>query len=213
MPLLHRTDSDTTNGKDVEHQMSIMDENEETMARLDMKVNEWRKAQEEDDTDPILPSHTVKAHWKLGSADACMTSTLIESLNRTSSLYRDFNMHLREYLAEHYPNHPVPYEQDIQHPRVTGRLEQRNGYLTLATQFSTDANSNDSIIKIFRSIGTKEQISYAANPIFHGCQRYDSIIYEAQGDDLAMGQLELVFIAISQRRSISEVDLGSENTH
>ncbi|KAJ6456842.1 hypothetical protein DFH09DRAFT_961740 [Mycena vulgaris] len=31
------------------------------------------------------------------------------------------------------------------------------------------------------------------NPIFHGRQRYDSIIYEAQGDDLAMGQLELVF--------------------
>jgi hypothetical protein len=29
--------------------------------------------------------------------------------------------------------------------------------------------------------------------MFHGRRRYDSIIYEAQGDDLAMGQLELVF--------------------
>ncbi|KAJ6613466.1 hypothetical protein B0H10DRAFT_1805446, partial [Mycena sp. CBHHK59/15] len=31
------------------------------------------------------------------------------------------------------------------------------------------------------------------NPKFHGRQRYDSIIYKAQGEDLAMGQLELVF--------------------
>jgi hypothetical protein len=31
------------------------------------------------------------------------------------------------------------------------------------------------------------------NPKFHGRPRYDSIIYEADGDDLAMGQLELVF--------------------
>jgi hypothetical protein len=94
--------------------MSIMDENEETMARLDMKVNEWRKSQEEDDADPILESHTATAHWKLGSANARMTSTRIETLNRTNLLYRDFNMRLREYLADHYPNHTVSYEQDIQ---------------------------------------------------------------------------------------------------
>ncbi|KAJ7867857.1 hypothetical protein B0H13DRAFT_1635984, partial [Mycena leptocephala] len=30
-------------------------------------------------------------------------------------------------------------------------------------------------------------------PMFHGRRRCDSIIYEDQGDDLAMGQLELVF--------------------
>ncbi|KAJ7888420.1 hypothetical protein B0H14DRAFT_2308747, partial [Mycena olivaceomarginata] len=30
------------------------------------------------------------------------------------------------------------------------------------------------------------------NPNFYGHQRYDSIIYEAQGD-LAMGRLELIF--------------------
>jgi hypothetical protein len=91
-----------------------MDENEETMARLDMRVNEWRKSQEEDEEDSFLVSHAPTAHWRLGSANSRMTSTRIESLNRTDSLYRDFNMRLREYLAEHYPNHPVPYEQDIQ---------------------------------------------------------------------------------------------------
>ncbi|KAJ7777661.1 hypothetical protein DFH07DRAFT_1056449 [Mycena maculata] len=65
------------NTRDVEHQMSIMDENEETMAWLDMKVNEWQKSQEEDETEPVLPPHTAQAHWRLGSADTQMTSTRI----------------------------------------------------------------------------------------------------------------------------------------
>ncbi|KAJ7805986.1 hypothetical protein B0H14DRAFT_2610775 [Mycena olivaceomarginata] len=43
-----------------------------------------------------------------------MTSTRIETLNRSNSLYHDFNMRLREYLAEHHPNHPVCYDEDIQ---------------------------------------------------------------------------------------------------
>ncbi|KAJ7765040.1 hypothetical protein DFH07DRAFT_770300 [Mycena maculata] len=103
-----------TNGKDAEHQMSIMDENEETMARLDMKVSEWTKSQEDDLKDPVLPSHVDTAHWKLGSAVPRMSSVRIETLNRGKPLYRDFNMRLREYLATHHPNHPVCHDQDIQ---------------------------------------------------------------------------------------------------
>jgi hypothetical protein len=93
--------------------MSIMDENEETMAHLNMKVNEGRKSQEEDEADPVLESHAA-AHWKLSSANARITSTRIKTLNRTDLLYCDFNMRLWEYLADNYPNHPVSYEQDIQ---------------------------------------------------------------------------------------------------
>ncbi|KAJ6632248.1 hypothetical protein B0H10DRAFT_2206633 [Mycena sp. CBHHK59/15] len=103
-----------TNGKDAEHQMSIMDENEETMARLDMKVNEWRKSQEEDEADPVLPANATTAHWRLGSADARMSSIHLETLYRGNPLFRDFNMHLREYLAGHHPRHPVYDDQDIQ---------------------------------------------------------------------------------------------------
>jgi ABC-type sugar transport system ATPase subunit len=95
--------------------MSIMDENEETMSRLDMKVNnEWRKSQEEDETDPILPSHAATAHWTLGTAYARMTSTRMETVNRSNSLYHDFNMRLREYLPEHHPKHPVCDDENIQ---------------------------------------------------------------------------------------------------
>ncbi|KAF7344148.1 hypothetical protein MVEN_01705000 [Mycena venus] len=103
-----------TNGKDAEHQMSIMDENEETMARLDMKVNEWQKSQEEDETDPVLPSHTTTAHWRLGSANARMSSIRLETLYRDNMLFRDFNLRLREYLAGHHPKHPVYDDQNIE---------------------------------------------------------------------------------------------------
>jgi hypothetical protein len=91
-----------------------MDENEETMARLDMKVNEWQKSQEADEADPVLPAHSATAHWRLGSADARMSSILLETLYRSNPLFRDFNMRLREYLADHHPKHPVYDDQNIQ---------------------------------------------------------------------------------------------------
>ncbi|KAJ7737168.1 hypothetical protein DFH07DRAFT_753146 [Mycena maculata] len=160
-----------TNGKDAEHQMSIMDENEETMARLDMKVSEWTKSQEDDLKDPVLPSHVDTAHWKLGSAVPRMSSVCIETLNRGKPLYRDFNMRIREYLATHHPNHPVCDDQDIQ-------IEQCK-VLYVEFQSIVDWDSGRDILR--------------CNPMFHGRSRYDSIIYEGQGDDLAMGQLELVF--------------------
>ncbi|KAJ7270543.1 hypothetical protein C8J57DRAFT_1065718 [Mycena rebaudengoi] len=159
-----------TNGKDAEHQMSIMGENEETMAQLDMKVDEWRKSREEDDADPILPSPTM-AHWKLGSADAQISSIRIETDNRSNPFFRDFNMKLREYLANHHPNYPVSDGEDIQIEACK--------VLYVEFQSQVDWNIGRDILR--------------CNPEFHGRRRYDSVIYEAHGDDLAMGQLELVF--------------------
>ncbi|KAJ7729860.1 hypothetical protein DFH07DRAFT_781831 [Mycena maculata] len=143
--------------------MSIMDENEETMARLDMKVSEWTKSQEDDLKDPVLPSHVDTAHWNLGSADPRMSSVRIETLNRGKPLYRDFNMRLREYLATHHPNHPI----------------EQCKVLYVEFQSIVDWDSGRDILR--------------CNPMFHGRSRYDSIIYEGHGDDLTMGQLELVF--------------------
>ncbi|KAJ7206793.1 hypothetical protein GGX14DRAFT_637014 [Mycena pura] len=169
-----------TNGKDAEHQMSIMDENEETMARLDMKVDEWRKSQEDDEKDPVLP-HAVTSHWKLGSADARMTSTRIETVNRSNSLYRDFNMRLREYLAEYHPNHPVHEDQNIEVGALLksfvfnlASVSQVEPCKVLYVDFQSkvDWNNGRDILR--------------CNPMFHGRQRYDSVIYEAQDDNLAM---------------------------
>ncbi|KAJ6544709.1 hypothetical protein B0H10DRAFT_1970094 [Mycena sp. CBHHK59/15] len=126
-----------TNGKDAEHQPAtreklIMDENEETMVRLDMKF---------------------------------------ETCNCSNLLYRDFNIRLREYLAEYHPNYPVCDDENIQ-------IEPCK-VLYVEFQLKVDWNNGRDILR--------------CNPKFHGRPRYDSIIYEAQGDKLAMGQLESVF--------------------
>jgi hypothetical protein len=93
--------------------MSRMDENEETMARLDMRVNEWQKSQEADESDPVLSAHAPTAHWRLGSPDPRTTSIRLETLHRGKPLYRDFNMRLREYLALSHPNYPVTDDENI----------------------------------------------------------------------------------------------------
>jgi ABC-type oligopeptide transport system substrate-binding subunit len=94
--------------------MSIMDKNEETMAQLNMIVNEWRQSQEDDETSPVLSCHATTDHWKIGSADAQMSSICLETLYRDNTLFRDFNARLQEYLASCHPKHPMYYDQNIQ---------------------------------------------------------------------------------------------------
>ncbi|KAJ7665693.1 hypothetical protein B0H14DRAFT_2658450 [Mycena olivaceomarginata] len=94
-----------TNGKDAEHQKQ--------WPRLDMRVNEWQKSQEADESDPVLSAHAPTAHWRLGSPDPRTTSIRLETLHRGKPLYRDFNMRLREYLALSHPNYPVTDDENI----------------------------------------------------------------------------------------------------
>ncbi|KAJ7093808.1 hypothetical protein C8R44DRAFT_989899 [Mycena epipterygia] len=87
-----------TNGKNAEHQISIMDENEETMARIQMAVDEWLESREEDEKE----------------TDPRVTSVRIEAKNQINSTFRDFNQKLREYLARHHLAYVVRPDQDIQ---------------------------------------------------------------------------------------------------
>ncbi|KAJ7603425.1 hypothetical protein B0H17DRAFT_1189832 [Mycena rosella] len=155
-----------TNGKNAEHQMSIMDENEETMARIQMAVDGWLKSQEEDEKESLLgPSNSgSSAHWKLGSADPRRHAT-------NTIRHREFNLKLREYLARYHPSHFVRPDQDIQ-------IEPCK-VLYVDYQSKVDWKPARDILR--------------CNPCFHTRSRYDSIIYEGQNDDAAMGQLELVF--------------------
>ncbi|KAJ7870473.1 hypothetical protein B0H14DRAFT_2345697 [Mycena olivaceomarginata] len=126
-------------------------------------LNEWQKSQEADESDPVLPAQAPTAHWRLGSPDSRTTSIRLETLHRGKPLYRNFNMRLREYLALSHPNYPI----------------EPCKVLYVDFQSKVDWNSERDILR--------------CNPKFHQRPRYDSIIYEADGNDLAMGQLELVF--------------------
>ncbi|KAJ7450175.1 hypothetical protein FB451DRAFT_1052385 [Mycena latifolia] len=162
-----------TNGKNAEHQISVMDENEETMARIQMAVNEWLKSQEEDENDPILGASNPESPspWKLGSADPQITTIRLEALKQQDPSFRDINSRLREYLARHHPSYFVRPDQDIQ-------IEPCK-VLYVDYQSRVDWKLARDILR--------------CNPSFHTRARYDSVIYESQDDDLAMGQLRLVF--------------------
>lgn len=128
-----------TNGKNAEHQVrvpsflfldsncllqiSIMDEREEAMARIQMAVDAWLESQAEDEKTRTLEAPTAQsaAHWKLGAAEARLTSTRLETLKRGNLLFHDFNFKLRQYLAQHYPAYVVRPEEDI-HVNVPCRL-------------------------------------------------------------------------------------------
>jgi hypothetical protein len=89
-----------------------MDENEETMARLDMLVDLWRRSQEEDnELDLMQPAMDSTAHWRLGSPDSQVLSHHLD-VSR-DLLFHDFNFRLREYLANHHGSHLVSSQDDI----------------------------------------------------------------------------------------------------
>ncbi|KAJ7808967.1 hypothetical protein B0H14DRAFT_2380110 [Mycena olivaceomarginata] len=155
-----------TNGKNAEHQMTIIDENEETMARLDMQVEMWQKSQGKQE-DELIPSADpqLSAHWTLGSPDSRVSPTRLERTKNDDPLFRNFNMQLREYLARHHPSYPV---------RI---LPCKALYIEFQSAVTWKG----------------ERDILRCNPNFHDKPRYDSIIYTAEDDPLAMGQLALIF--------------------
>ncbi|KAJ6493778.1 hypothetical protein DFH09DRAFT_1451143 [Mycena vulgaris] len=100
-------------GEGFQQEISIMDENEETMSRLDMQVEMWRCSQQEDDElDLIKTSQSEStAHWRLGSPESQITSHRLESLR--DPLFHNFDFRLREYLARHHSSHLVSPEDDV----------------------------------------------------------------------------------------------------
>ncbi|KAJ7888367.1 hypothetical protein B0H14DRAFT_3081961 [Mycena olivaceomarginata] len=143
-----------TNGKNAEHQMTIIDENEETMARLDMRVEMWQKSQEKQE-DELIPSADpqLSAHWTLGSPDSRVSPTRLERTKNDNPL-------------SHFALTPI-----IQILPCKA--------LYIEFQSAVTWRSERDILR--------------CNPNFHDKSRYDSIIYTAEDDPLAMGQLALIF--------------------
>ncbi|KAK6966920.1 hypothetical protein R3P38DRAFT_3143767 [Favolaschia claudopus] len=114
-----------TNAKNAEHQIALIDENEEAMARLDMQVAMWQKSQE-DAGDDLIPPPAPQSfvHWSLGAPERRISPISLESKQGNNPLERD----------------------------------------------------------ILR-----------CNPSFHNEPRYDSVIFNAEDDPLAMAELALVF--------------------
>ncbi|KAJ6551138.1 hypothetical protein B0H19DRAFT_1263828 [Mycena capillaripes] len=164
-----------TNGRNAEHQIAILDESEETMARLDMQVETWRRSQAENENDKldlISPADSnLSAHWTLGSPNSRVSPRQLEWTEEHNPLFRNFSQRLREYLALHHPSQMVHPDEDIEIMPCK--------VLYVEYQSVVDWRSANDILR--------------CNPKFNNSPRYDSIIYTAEDDPIAMGQLILVF--------------------
>nr|GAT48235.1 predicted protein [Mycena chlorophos] len=154
-----------TNGKAAEHQIVIHDENEEAIARLKMRVDAWQRSQAED-TDELMDPVNLDSvpHWRLGAPDCHRVSPHRVEMDHTGNqIYRNFDFKLREYLARHYPRLLILICKA----------------LYVSYQSCVNWGNERDILR--------------CNAKFHGRPRFDSIIFEANDDATAMGQLELVF--------------------
>ncbi|KAF7371709.1 hypothetical protein MVEN_00027400 [Mycena venus] len=106
-----------TNGKNAEHLISLQDENEEAMARIQMAINEWEQSHKDTDLDDserkVISQPVSTAHWILGSSEHRISLHHFESKKRGDPAFRNFNVRLREYIAQHHPSCSVRFEQEI----------------------------------------------------------------------------------------------------
>ncbi|KAJ7302615.1 hypothetical protein DFH08DRAFT_635721, partial [Mycena albidolilacea] len=127
----------------------------------------------EDHERIILPVSKERSsgHWKLGSPVRRVSMHRLEADQRGDLAFRDFDMHLREYIAQYHPVHQVRLEQQIQ--------IQQCRVIYVKYQSKVDWRSATDILR--------------CNPLFHGHPRFDSVIYEEDNKPLAVGKLHFVF--------------------
>ncbi|KAJ7153830.1 hypothetical protein C8R46DRAFT_912239 [Mycena filopes] len=169
-----------TNGKNAERQASyqlFIDEREEAMARVQMAIDAWQRAQQDNDLEAsertVIPvaSETSLHHWRLGAPMPRISARRLEAERKMDVAFRNFDMRLREYIAQYHPAHQVRLEQQIQ--------IQQCKVLYVDYQSKVDWRGARDILR--------------CSSLFHGLPRFDSVIYEDDNDPLALGQLHFVF--------------------
>ncbi|KAJ7210005.1 hypothetical protein GGX14DRAFT_565809 [Mycena pura] len=167
---------DRTNGRDAEHQMVLIDENEEAMARLDMIVAD-SKAQEkqaaedsEDGAAVVADAVSSDVHWCLAAPNARMSSARFEAQMTRASVSQDFDgfdIALREFLANRYPEFQISFEQilEVQSFRA----------VHLEFQSRVDWSPQRDILR--------------CSPSFFGHPRYDCVLFNAEEDPLSLARL------------------------
>ncbi|KAJ7606248.1 hypothetical protein FB45DRAFT_765753, partial [Roridomyces roridus] len=157
-----------TNGKHAEHQITVLDEKEETMAQLDMKVDAWRRKQESSEDGELL----TPVHGTSGSPP------LFPQYRATPGRQHRVSK-LRHAVARIYcplsPCHLPPLVRNM----LNGIQIVECKTLYIDFQSRVDWKQGRDILR--------------CNPMFHGRPRYDSVTYSADRDESAMGRLKFLF--------------------
>ncbi|KAJ7823350.1 hypothetical protein B0H14DRAFT_3730382 [Mycena olivaceomarginata] len=93
-----------TNGKNAAHQMSRIDETQEAIARTRMAIDNHDKSQTE-------PEEVTKPQAPVPGR--LVTSRTLEEDNSGSPAFRNFDLRLREFISETFPEEYIKYEDTI----------------------------------------------------------------------------------------------------
>ncbi|KAJ7166717.1 hypothetical protein C8R46DRAFT_996401 [Mycena filopes] len=164
-----------TNFKDVAHQMNVIDETQEAVARIRMAIDKYdeQRADDEKEDEPELdetPNEGSEnlASWRFGAPDRLLNSRSFEGyLEAAGHPVKDFDLMLRDFIAEQFPDDRVTYEQ---------RIEIRPfKCVHLTYQSLEDWRGVRDIMR--------------CNPSFHGRRRFDSVLFNSDSPGLAFARL------------------------
>ncbi|KAJ7746517.1 hypothetical protein B0H14DRAFT_2406480 [Mycena olivaceomarginata] len=105
-----------TNGKNAAHQMSRIDETQEAIARTRMAIDNHDKSQTEPEEVDETPVESLDgAHWTFRAPvpGRLVTSRTLEEDNSGSPAFRNFDLRLREFISETFPEEYIKYEDTI----------------------------------------------------------------------------------------------------
>ncbi|KAJ7899708.1 hypothetical protein B0H13DRAFT_2234203 [Mycena leptocephala] len=163
-----------TNGKDAAHQMVRIDETQEAIARIRMKIDNYDKAQCESeeieeslDETPVDPQDA--AHWAFG---APVPGHLMNS--RGSLPFGNFDFRLRQFISETFPKEYIKFEDTI--------MIRTFKCVHISYQSLEDWREARDIMR--------------CNPSFHRNERYDSLLVNLAAPALHFARLRALLRCI-----------------
>jgi hypothetical protein len=104
-------------------QMNRIDETQEAIARIRMAIDQHDQQCGDGDLDSTPKcSRVTSASWRFGAAGRIINSNTFGPLKSAGGTVQNFDLMLRDFIAEHFPDDRVSYEQRIQVGGIDFRL-------------------------------------------------------------------------------------------
>ncbi|KAJ7686401.1 hypothetical protein B0H17DRAFT_985201 [Mycena rosella] len=178
-----------TNFKNVASQMNRINETQEAIARIRMAIDQHDQQCEEGDVDSTPKfSRVTSASWRFGAAGRIVNSNAFGVLKPAGCTVQNFNLMLRDFIAEHFPDDRVSYEQRIQIQPF------KCAHLTY--QSFEDWRGLEDIVR--------------CNPSFHGSERYDSVLFNSDSPGMSFARISALLRCTLESKRQFDVALVHE---
>ncbi|KIJ46695.1 hypothetical protein M422DRAFT_249859 [Sphaerobolus stellatus SS14] len=183
---------DQTNFRNVEPQMTKIDENQEVIAQIRMSINHFdvkmslvEEELDRNDGGPLLPPIETEAHWALGSRLTKLDPEGIEQKNSQNPGYHQFTIKLTKFLEE-----MLDLENQLTSPF------QLTPYQCLYLKYRSleDWREKQDILR--------------CNPDFYGEPRYDCVVINT--NPISFGRIQGIFACKGENQRLCTVVLVSK---